>query len=38
MLVNIVILLVGFALLVKGADAFVDGSSGIAACCGFRRW
>ena len=30
MLVNIVILLVGFALLVKGADAFVDGSSGIA--------
>ena len=27
---NIVILLVGFALLVKGADAFVDGSSGIA--------
>ena len=30
MLVNVVILLVGFALLVKGADAFVDGSSGIA--------
>ena len=30
MLFNIVILLVGFALLVKGADAFVDGSSGIA--------
>ncbi len=30
MLLNVVILLVGFALLLKGADAFVDGSSGIA--------
>ncbi len=30
MVLNVLILLVGFVLLVKGADAFVDGSSGIA--------
>ncbi len=30
MILNILILLVGFALLVKGADLFVDGSSGVA--------
>ena len=30
MLINIALLLVGFVLLVKGADLFVDGSSGVA--------
>lgn len=30
---NIVLLIVGFALLIKGADWFVDGSAGIAGKC-----
>ncbi|MBQ8914889.1 MAG: sodium:calcium antiporter, partial [Clostridia bacterium] len=33
-ILNILLLLVGFALLVKGADFFVDGSSSIACLLG----
>ena len=34
MVVNIILLLLGFVLLVKGADFFVDGSSSIAKILG----
>lgn len=34
MLLQVILLIVGFALLIKGADWFVDGASGIAKKCG----
>ena len=31
MLINLILLIIGFVVLIKGADFFVDGASGIAA-------
>ena len=32
MILNIILLIVGFVLLIKGADVFVEGASKVAAC------